>query len=302
MKLLVIGSSNTDMVVKTDTMPIPGETVMGGKFSMNFGGKGANQAVCAAKLGMETGFLTKLGNDVFGANTLKYFNELGLNTSKIELKDNVASGVALITVDKTGENSIVVASGANDLLSPEDIENAKDFIKEYVGILLQCEIPIETVLKSIEIGKELGKLIVLNPAPVKNIPDEYFKMVDIIMPNTNESRQLLGLAPDDDTLSPSELASKLIEKGVKNVVITLGTKGSYIKGEEGEFQVNAYKVKALDTTGAGDSYCASLTCAYLKGKSLKEASDFASRVSAIAVTRMGAQTTPSLEEVLSYKF
>lgn len=296
MKLLVVGSSNTDMVVKTKNMPIPGETVLGGDFGMHFGGKGANQAVCAKKLGMDTGFITCLGNDIFGQNTIDYFKSLGLNIDKINIPEGVASGVALITVDEKGENSIVVAGGANNCLLPEHIEDAKDYINGFDGVLVQFEIPMETVLKTIEIAHDLGKFVAVNPAPANTIPDKYFPMIDVLIPNRNEARQLLGMAPDDESLSPEELAGKLKEKGVRNAVITLGTKGSLIATEKGNYSVDSYKVKAEDTTGAGDSYCASFVCACLWGKDLEEAGKFATAVSAIKVTKMGAQNTPTLKE------
>lgn len=300
MKLLVVGSSNTDMVVKTDKMPIPGETVLGGKFTMAKGGKGANQAVCAAKLGMKTGFITGLGNDVFGRNTIDYFEKLGLDISRINISENDASGVALITVDGTGENSIVVAPGANSSLSPDFIENCRDYINEFDGVLVQFEIPMETVAKTVETAHRLGKFVAVNPAPANVLGEEYFKCIDVLIPNRNEARQLLGMAPDDESLSVEELAEKLKEKYIRNVVITLGTKGSYISCKEGNFYVDSHKVKAADTTGAGDSYCAAFVCGILEGKSYKEAGEFASKVSAIKVTRMGAQNTPSKEEVRSY--
>ena len=300
MKLLVIGSSNIDMVVQTKKMPIPGETVLGGKFNMVNGGKGANQAVCAVKLGMDTGFLCRLGNDIFGQNTLKYFNDLGLDTSQTKLLDGVASGVALITVDESAENSIVVASGANNEVKPSDLD--EDYMKTVDGVLMQFEIPMETVECAIEKAYNLNKIVVVNPAPANELSQSALKKIDILIPNKNEARQLLGMAPDDESLSPEELAKKLREKGVKNVVITLGTQGSFVSSEkEGDFYVKAHKVKAVDTTGAGDSYCASLTCAYLEGKTLKESAEFASKVSALKVTKLGAQTTPTREEVDNFK-
>ena len=296
-KLLVVGSSNTDMVVKTKKMPVPGETVLGGDFCMNQGGKGANQAVCARKLGMNVGFYTRLGRDVFGQNALKYYKDLGIDTRKIELLPQVQSGVALITVDETGENSIVVASGANNAVLPLDVEYARDYINEFDGLLVQFEIPLNAVTTAIEIAYQQGKFIVVNPAPAKPVKERYFKMIDILFPNRGEARQLLGMAPDDDSKSPEELAHSLRDKGVKNVVITLGTQGSFVSGEEGDFHVDCVKVNAVDTTGAGDAYCAALTCGCLWGKSLKEACEFASLVSALKVTKMGAQSSPTMEEV-----
>ena len=297
MKLLVVGSANTDMVVKTKKMPIPGETVLGGDFCMNQGGKGANQAVCAKKLGMDVGFYTRLGRDVFGENALKYYKELGIDTQKIELVPTVSSGVALITVDEKGENSIVVASGANNAVLPMDVEYARDYINEFDGLLVQFEIPIKSVTTAIEVAYQRGKFIVVNPAPAKQINDRYFKMIDVLIPNRGEARQLLGMAPDDESKSPEELAHLLRDKGAKAVVITLGTEGSFVSSQEGDFHVDCVKVNAIDTTGAGDAYCAALTCGCLWGKTLKEACEFASLVSALKVTKMGAQSSPTMEEV-----
>ncbi len=297
MKLLVVGSANTDMVVKTQKMPIPGETVLGGDFCMNQGGKGANQAVCAKKLGMDVGFYTRLGRDVFGENALKYYNELGIDTQKVELIPNIPSGVALITVDEKGENSIVVASGANNAVLPLDVEYARAYINEHDGLLVHFEIPIKSVTTAIEVAYQREKFIVVNPAPAKQINDRYFKMIDVLIPNRGEARQLLGMAPDDESKSPEELAHLLRDKGAKAVVITLGTEGSFVSSQEGDFHIDCVKVNAVDTTGAGDAYCAALTCGCLWGKTLKEACEFASLVSALKVTKMGAQSSPTMEEV-----
>ncbi|MBQ7256970.1 MAG: ribokinase [Abditibacteriota bacterium] len=297
MKLVVVGSANTDMVVKTKKMPIPGETVLGGDFCMNQGGKGANQAVCARKLGMDVGFYARLGRDIFGENALKYYKELGIDTQKIELIPTSPSGVALITVDEKGENSIVVASGANSAVLPLDVEYAKDYINEFDGLLVQFEIPLKSVTTAIEVAYQRGKFIVVNPAPAKEINDRYFKMMDVLIPNRGEARQLLGMAPDDDSKTPEELAHLLRDKGAKAVVITLGTEGSFVSSQEGDFHVDCVKVNVVDTTGAGDAYCAALTCGCLWGKTLKEACEFASLVSALKVTKMGAQSSPTMEEV-----
>ncbi|MBQ0105415.1 MAG: ribokinase [Armatimonadetes bacterium] len=301
MSLLVVGSANTDMVVKTEKMPLPGETVLGGEFSMHFGGKGANQAVCAQKLGMKTGFYTRLGEDVFGHNTLDYLNGLGIDTSRTELMRGVSSGVALITVDSTGENSIVVAGGANKGVLPLEIEYSRDYINSFDGLLVQFEIPMKSVITAVELAHNMGKFVAVNPAPANVLPERYFPMIDVLIPNRGEARQLLGMAPDDETLQTEDLARKLREKGVKNVVITLGSQGSYISSKEGDFYINSYPVNAVDTTGAGDAYCAAFVCACLWGKSMREAGEFASKVSALKVTKMGTQNTPTREEAEKFQ-
>ncbi|MBP5094149.1 MAG: ribokinase [Abditibacteriota bacterium] len=296
-KIVIIGSSNTDMVAKTKRMPGPGETVVGGTFGMVAGGKGANQAVCAARLGCDTAFVCCVGDDVFGEKALAGFKAEGLDISRAKTVKGVSSGVALIIVDEGAENSIVVAPGANDALTPEVVDEAADLIKEADILLVQFEIPMESVERAIEIAHEAGTKVVVNPAPANVLSKKALSMTDVIVPNQYEAVQILGKDKDSLT-SPADTAAELKALGVGAVVITLGSKGVFVSGPEGDASVPARKVKAVDTTGAGDCFTASMVCALSEGKSLKEAADFGVRASALSVTEFGAQPSmPTRKEV-----
>ena len=282
-KILILGSSNTDMTVKTPALPAPGETVLGGVFTMSAGGKGANQAVAAKRVGGEVSFVCKVGNDVFGDNSVKHYEDEGIDVSGI-LRSDKPSGVALITVDKDAENCIVVASGANLDFTDEDITASEAALRSCDILLMQLEIPVPTVLKAARIAHEAGAFVVLNPAPYAELPEEIFKYISLFIPNETELASFSGM-PVTDKESAAAAA-----KGVGNMIVTMGSKGSLIlDGGEPQF-VLARKVKAVDTTGAGDTYCGSICVALSEGKTLKEAAEFASAVSALSVTKMGAQT------------
>lgn len=295
--ITVIGSSNTDMAVKTKKMPLPGETVIGGVFSMVAGGKGANQAVCAAKLGYDVTFVTRLGNDMFGKKMLEDFAEYNMDTSHIKLLDGVSSGVALIMVDENAENSIVVASGANMCVTTEAVEAASEAIKNSDALLVQFEIPMKSVERAIDIAYDAKTKIIVNPAPANTLSLERMKKIDVLIPNQYEALQLLGKDPTA-AAEPEDLAKELMKLGVGAVVITLGSKGALVCEKDKTTLIPAKKVKAIDTTGAGDSFAAALTCALTDGKELCEAAEFATKVSAITVTRFGAQTSlPTIDEI-----
>lgn len=306
-KILIIGSTNTDMVVKTTNLPRPGETVIGGSFLMNPGGKGANQAVAAARLGADIIFVCKIGDDIFGCESVKNFEKEGIDTSYV-FKDTLhASGVALITVDEKAENCIAVASGANACLLPSDIDKASAAFEEASVVLMQLEIPMETVECVAEKAFALGKKVILNPAPAQPLSDKLLSCLYMIIPNETEAEMLTGIKVTD-LASMNAVEQCFARKGVKNTVITLGSKGSYAGSSiqsvadqmikpEGVI-VPANKVKAVDTTAAGDVYCGALAVALSEGKSLPEALSFATAASSISVTRMGAQASaPSREEV-----
>lgn len=285
-KILVIGSSNTDMTVKSEKMPAPGETVLGGVFVMGPGGKGANQAVAAKRLGGDVSFVCKLGKDIFGDNAIEGYNREGIDTSHI-LRSDMASGVALILVDSNAENCIAVAPGANNDLSPEDIESLAGLIKEADYLILQLEIPIESVLKAAKIAHEAGVYVILNPAPACPLPEELFKYLSLITPNAGEVELLTGVSGELD-----EKVEALRKMGVEDVIITLGSKGSYVAAaEEPSVLVPALKVNAVDTTAAGDTFCGALCVAMSEGKSLKEAAEFATKASSLTVQKMGAQSS-----------
>ena len=285
-KILVIGSTNTDMTAFCGKMPAPGETVLGNDFVMGPGGKGANQAVAAKRLGGDVRFVCKVGEDIFGENTIRHFKEEGLDTSGVMFSKK-PSGVALITVDESAENCIVVASGANNDYTEEDIRSIKRFIDECDILLMQLEIPVLAVLEAARIGHEAGKTVVLNPAPAIDLPEEIFKHISLFIPNENELEKYSGVKVFDAP-SAAKAAKALMDKGVGDIIVTMGSKGSLIcQGEETSF-VTARKVEAVDTTGAGDCYCGALCVALSEGRSLKEAAEFATKAAAVSVQRPGA--------------
>lgn len=289
-KILVVGSSNTDMVIKARHLPRPGETILGGSFFMNPGGKGANQAVTIARLGGQVTFICKTGSDIFGHQSQQLFEEEGINTSYIFSDSEHPSGVALITVDKNAENCIVVASGANANLLPSDLNKADEAIAEADLILMQLEIPMETVEYVAEQGHRLGKKVILNPAPAHPLSPSLLKHLYMITPNETEAEMISGIKITDET-SAIEAAKVLVGMGVQNVIITLGSKGALAYCDKDVEMVPALKVEAVDTTAAGDVFNGALTVALSEGRSLPEAVRFACKASAISVTRVGAQSS-----------
>lgn len=289
-KIVVVGSSNMDMVVKTDHIPVPGETVLSGSFFMNAGGKGANQAVAVARLGGEVVFISKLGNDLFGKQFSQLFNHEGIDTHLIQFDENLPSGVALITVDKAGENSIVVASGANANLQNADLKGALPTIDTAGIVLLQLEIPIQTVDYVVNYAAANGVRVILNPAPAQVLSPELLSGVDILTPNKTEAGMLAGIEVTDMETA-GDAARIICEKGVKHVVVTMGSLGAVIC-ENGELSVqSARKVETVDSTAAGDVFNGALAVALAEGKELKEAVAFACDAASISVTRLGAQSS-----------
>ena len=286
-KILVIGSSNTDMTVKSPMIPRPGETVIGGEFKMGAGGKGANQAVAAKRLGGDVTFVCKVGKDLFGDNAVENYRKEGLDVSHV-LRSDKPSGVALILVDGNAENCISVATGANGDLTPEDIEASTDLNRSSSILVLQNEIPIESVLKAARIAHEAGAYVILNPAPACALPEEIFQYVDLMTPNQTESEFYTGI-PVNDEASAQKAAEALRAKGVKDIIMTMGSKGSMGFTSEGTFFTPSRKVEAVDTTAAGDTFCGGLAVAISEGKTLPEAAEFATAASALTVQKMGAQ-------------
>ena len=301
-QILVVGSSNTDMVVMTDHFPVPGETILGGKFLMNPGGKGANQAVAAARLGGRVAFISKLGKDIFGEQAVKNFVKEGIDVSGIVSDPDHPSGVALITVDKNAENSIVVAPGSNMSLGTEDIDRNLSLF-ENVGILLmQLEIPLKTIEYAASISYDRGTKVILNPAPAAVLPDNLYSYLYLITPNETETEFLTGIRINDES-SARDAAEKLKSKGVKNVIITMGAAGAYVFTDQVQKMIPAPVVKAIDTTAAGDTFNGALAVALSEGKDMEKAVIFANKAAALAVTRMGAQSSvPTLHELMVYKF
>ncbi len=298
-KIIVIGSCNTDMVIKADRLPIPGETVIGGTFLMNPGGKGANQAVAAARMGGNVTFVSKTGNDVFGKQSVELYNSEGINTKYIFSDPRNPSGVALITVDAKGENCIVVASGANASLSPADIESAKPEIETADLVLMQLEIPIETVEYAAEMASVKGIPVILNPAPARALSEQLLKRLYMITPNKTEAEILSGIKVTNWDKA-KQAADVISAKGVDIVVITLGSLGAFIK-ENGKYhKVEAFPVTAVDTTAAGDCFSGSLCVGLSEGLSITDAVKMAAKASALTVTRMGAQSSiPYRKELTS---
>ena len=289
-KILVIGSSNTDMTVLADRLPAPGETVLGGDFKMGQGGKGANQAIAAKRLGGNVTFVCKVGRDVFADNSIKAYEQDGLDTSRI-LRCDTPSGVALITVDTKAENCIVVAGGANSKVTEADIEGLADEIKGAAVLLMQLEIPVPAVMKAAKIAHEAGGKVVLNPAPAAALPAELLENVDLIIPNETEISLLSGVQASDEE-STAAAVEAMRKKGVKDVIVTLGSKGSLVcEAGKAPVAVPSCKVKAVDTTAAGDTFCGGLCVGLVEGRTLVEAVQFATKASSITVQRMGAQSS-----------
>lgn len=287
-KVLVIGSSNTDMVVKTKEFPKPGETVLGGTFLMNPGGKGANQAVAAARLGADVRFVTKIGKDIFGKQSIEGFKEEGLDVNNLIETSEFASGVALITVSESGENEIVVASGANMDLKPEDLPDS--VFEDIEFVLVQLEIPLETVKYIVEKCNELNIKVILNPAPAIVLGDDLLKGIYLITPNETETQIITGILPEN-TESLREAALYFQKKGIENIIITIGKKGVFLMNEQYSQIIPAIEVKPVDTTAAGDVFNGAILTALSAGKDWIEACQYACKAAAISVTRMGAQSS-----------
>ncbi|SDM39875.1 ribokinase [Catalinimonas alkaloidigena] len=288
--IVVVGSSNTDMVVKATRLPAPGETVVGGTFLMNPGGKGANQAVAAARLGGAVTFVAKVGDDVFGQQAREGFRQEGLDTSWVLTDAEHPSGVALITVDEHGENCIVVAPGANGTLTPDELQRAQSSIAQAALVLVQLEIPLETVARAVALAQAHGVRVVLNPAPARTLPDELLRHVSVITPNQTEASRLTGITVHDDTTA--EWAARALHaKGIGTVILTLGAQGALVHHEGQTWRVAAPPVEAVDTTAAGDVFNGALVVGLAEGRPLRDAVDFACRAAAVSVTRMGAQAS-----------
>ena len=278
------------MVINMERLPLPGETLLGGKFFMNPGGKGANQAVAAARLGGKVLFIAKVGNDPFGVRAVDQYKAEGINTKHVVVDKEHPSGVALILVDAHGENSIAVASGANAHLMPQDIDNARGAIEDGDILLMQLETPLETVEHAALLAKQLGKKVILNPAPAHPLPESLLRNLYMLIANETEAEFISGTKISDMD-SVARAADIICSKGVENVVITLGSKGAFVKERGAYHQVQGLKVKAVDATAAGDTFCGALCVALAEGRSITEAVEFANRAAAITVTRMGAQSS-----------
>ncbi len=298
LKIIVVGSSNTDMVVKTSHLPRPGETVIGGEFITAGGGKGANQAVAAARAGGDVYFIARVGDDHLGKSAINGFRKEKIKTDFVYIDKKAPSGVALIVVDEKGENSIAVAPGANSRLMPVDIRKAKNIIKSAKVLLVQLEIPIKTVVEAVSIAADNGIKTILNPAPAMPLPDALLNKISIITPNETEAEILTGIKIVDGQTAKAA-AIELRKKGVSTVIITLGEKGAYLHNEEISALIPSIKVKAVDTTAAGDIFNGSLAVSIAEEKPMIQAVRFANIAAAISVTKIGAQpSAPKRNQIL----
>ncbi|EON79237.1 Ribokinase [Lunatimonas lonarensis] len=301
-QILVVGSSNTDMVLQVPRIPAPGETILGSHFFIVAGGKGANQAVAAARTGAEVTFVTCVGDDAFGRQAIENYRKDGIDTDFIKVQPGTHTGVALINVSDDGENSISVASGANNHLLASDMEGMAEAFKGAKIVLAQLETPLETIERVAQLAESNGIPFILNPAPATELRDGLLEKVSILTPNETEAALLTGRkeAKEGDL---GAIADELLGKGVKTVIITLGSKGVYLRDSQHREMIPGYTVQAVDTTAAGDVFNGSLAAALAAGQAIREAIDFAQRAAAISVTRRGAQpSAPFLHEVVNSLF
>ncbi|UFJ41805.1 ribokinase [Brevibacillus humidisoli] len=299
--VVVVGSINMDLVVEADRPPKMGETVSGQNIHFIPGGKGANQAVAAARLGAHVAMIGTVGRDAFGSQLTESLTANGVHSGALKVIEGTPTGVASILLAQ-GDNSIIVVPGANACCLPEDVEDHHSLIEEADVVLLQLEIPIETVEYAADMAKRCGKKVILNPAPARQLSDQLLANIDVIIPNESELALLSGIDPDSD-LQLERAMRSLLDKGIESVITTLGAKGAAYMTRDGQRgTVPGYKVQVVDTTGAGDSFNAAVACSLAMGKSLADAVSFANQVAALAVTKLGAQQgMPTRDEVSQFK-
>ena len=296
-RICVVGSLNMDLVVTAEHFPQPGETLMGQEFATYPGGKGANQAVAAGRLQADVRIIGKVGNDSYGNQELQNLKENGVQTFGVGIEPDIASGVAIIEVDGTGENHIIVVPGANKMVDRNFIDSQFDKMVDCDIFLLQLEIPLETVFYTLRKLKENGKTVILDPAPAIILADEFYPQIDYLTPNLTE----LSIIAETEIVSVTDLrqsAQKLLKKGVRTIIVKAGKDGAYIINKNGFEHIPGFKIKTIDTTGAGDSFNAGLAVALSQGKELTESIKFANAVGALSTTAKGAQNAmPTLEQV-----
>jgi len=286
--IVVVGSSNTDMIVQAEHIPAPGQTVLGGRFSTAPGGKGANQAVAAARAGAHVTFVARVGDDAFGHEALGGFERDGIDTRFVVTDSNSPSGVALIVIDSQGRNAITVAPGANANLSPRDIDRAAEAIASADVLLVQLEIPLETVRAAVETAGENDVPVILNPAPACILPDDLVNRLAVVTPNEIEAAMLTGIDVHDDDAA-ARAAAALRDRGVGTAIVTLGSRGAMVDGPDYRGLVPAFVVDAIDTTAAGDIFNGALAVALAEQRPLPDACRWAAAAAALSVQRLGAQ-------------
>ena len=295
--IVVVGSSNTDMIIKLDRIPRPGETILGGEFVTAAGGKGANQAVAAARAGGRVSFIARVGKDVFGDQAVAGFVNDRIDVDHVARDKAAPSGVALIFVARDGENSIAVASGANGRLSPADVKKARKLIASAAALVMQLETPLATVQAAAETAAKAGVTVILNPAPAQPLPDELLRLVSILTPNETEAELLTGIKVDDEA-SAGQAADRLLAHGLRTVIITLGQRGAFVAAEGLRKSIPGFPMQAVDTTAAGDVFNGALAVALAEGQTLEQSVRFANAAAAISVTRLGAQpSAPQRKEI-----
>ncbi len=289
--VVVVGASNMDLISYVQRLPNVGETSHGKDFQMGYGGKGANQAVMAAKLGARVTFITKVGDDIFGKGMIENLGNHGVDTNYVYVTNEASSGVAPIAVDTEGRNSIIIITGANDLLSKKEIQNARKAISDSQIVVCQLEIPVEITLEALRIAKKADVMTILNPAPGhENLSEELFLLSDIVCPNESEATLLTGITVDSLS-GAGDAARSLIAKGAKKVLITLGDQGCLFVDKNVTEHFSAQKVEAIDTTGAGDAFLGSLAFFLSSGKSFRDSISRSNQIAALSVQRKGTQTS-----------
>jgi ribokinase len=298
--VLVIGSANMDLVVRTPRFPAPGETLFGSDFGTFPGGKGANQAVACAKLGGNVDFVGKVGGDIFGDTLARGMKADGVRLSNLAVDRSTPTGIAVITVDKNGQNEIIVASGSNMNLLPKDIDRVRKAFDGAGILLLQLEVPLPTVIRAAEIARSKGVTVILNPAPAQKLPRRLLRLVDYLTPNETELQQLSGVKVRGHS-TVVRAAHALLHQGVGHVIVTMGSAGSLLVEEDAAHLFPAFRVKAVDTTAAGDAFNGALAFALASGHPYGEAIPLANAVAALSVTKPGAQSSmPTMKQLLSF--
>jgi ribokinase len=286
--ITVVGSANVDLTTFNDVFPRPGETIFGKRFDLGFGGKGTNQAVAARLCGASVGMVAKVGSDLFGPATIKNLESQGIDATYVRIAEGVSSGVAPIFVDPSGQNRIIVVKGANDMLSPEDVDDAAPLLRKADTIILQFEIPLRTVYHAVKFARTNGIRCIVNPAPAQPVDFKEVGTADYFIPNESEAETITGM-PVHSIDEAKNCAESLLRQGMRKVVITLGERGSLVASPDGVELIPAFKVHAIDTTGAGDAFIGSFAVFLGEGLPEKEALTRANVYAALSTTKVGTQ-------------